>query len=79
MLEKYLNIQDCLEKFLKITFALKSTLAFYHLQEDSTVFWRPKSVSNCGARIYVCSISHDPLVRSYYTEKCSHRFLLVMF
>ena len=24
-LEKYLNIQDCLEKFLKIKFALKST------------------------------------------------------
>ena len=25
MLEKYLNIQDCLEKSLKIKFALKST------------------------------------------------------
>ena len=24
-LEKYLNIQDCLEKYLKIKFALKST------------------------------------------------------
>ena len=43
-LEKYLNIQDCLEKSLKIKFALKSTgktlegLEFYHFQEDSTVF-----------------------------------------
>ena len=26
MLEKYLNIQDCLEKSLKIKFALKSTV-----------------------------------------------------
>ena len=54
MLEKYLNIQDCLEKSLKIKFALKSTrktlkgidksLEFYHLQEDSTVFLETKSV-----------------------------------
>ena len=42
-LEKYLNIQDCLEKSLKIKFALKSNgktlkvLEFYHLQEDSTL------------------------------------------
>ena len=45
-LEKYLNLQDCLEKSLKIKFALKSTikhknpcrvLEFYHLQEDSTL------------------------------------------
>ena len=43
-LEKYLNIQNCLEKSLKIKFALKSTwktlkgleksLNFYHLQEE---------------------------------------------
>ena len=47
-LEKYLNIQDCLETSLKMKFALKSTwkntqrhwkvLEFYHLQEDSTLF-----------------------------------------
>ena len=43
-LEKYLNILDCLEKSLKIKFALKSTLntlqvlEIYHLQEDSTMF-----------------------------------------
>ena len=47
-LEKYLNIQDCLEKSLKIEFALKSTLKtlkdlekslkIYHLKEDSTAF-----------------------------------------
>ena len=45
-LEKYLNIQDCLEKSLKIKFALKSTwkhkrplkvFEFYHLQEDLTL------------------------------------------
>ena len=47
LVEKYLNIQDCLEKSLKIKFALKSTwktqrswkvLEFYHLQKDSTLF-----------------------------------------
>ena len=44
-LEKYLNIQGCLEKSLKIKFALKSTcktlkgLEFYHLQENSTLFF----------------------------------------
>ena len=31
-LEKYLNIQDCLEKSLKL-------LEIYHLQEDSTMFF----------------------------------------
>ena len=45
-LEKYLNIQDCLEKSLKIKLALKSTwktqrpwkvLEFYHLQDDLTL------------------------------------------
>ena len=46
-LEKYLNIQDCLEKSLKNKFALKSTwkntqkywkvLEFYYLQEDSAL------------------------------------------
>ena len=53
-LEKYLNIQDCLEKSLKIKFALKSTgkntqkhlkvPEFYHLQEDSTLSLETKSV-----------------------------------
>ena len=46
MLEKFLNIQDCLEKSLKIKIALKSTgktlngveiTEFYHLQEYSTL------------------------------------------
>ena len=46
-LEKYLNIQDCLKKSLKIKFALESTgktikgleksMKFYHLQEYSTL------------------------------------------
>ena len=36
-LEKYLNIQECLEKYLKTKFALKST-ENYRLQEDSTLF-----------------------------------------
>ena len=52
-LEKYLKVQVCLEKSLKIKFAMKSTLKhlkalkslwIYHLQDDSTLFWRPKSV-----------------------------------
>ena len=46
-LEKYLNTQDCLEKFLKIKFATQrpcKVLEFYHLQEDSTSFLRPRSV-----------------------------------
>ena len=57
-LEKYLNLEGFLEKSLKNKPALKSTgkslkvLEFYHLQEDSTVFWRPKSVSNCGTFIW---------------------------
>ena len=53
-LEKYLNIQDCLEKSLKIKFALKSTgktlkglekslnLTIY--RRIQLCFWRPKSV-----------------------------------
>ena len=42
-LDKVLNVQDCLEKPLKIKYALKNTqrpwkiLEFYHLQEDSTL------------------------------------------
>ena len=46
-LEKYLNIQDCLEMSLKINFdlekdlktlrGLEKVLEFYHLQEDSTL------------------------------------------
>ena len=42
-LEKYLNIQECLEKSLKLHFALKNTqrhlkvLEFYYLQHDSTL------------------------------------------
>ena len=33
-LEKYLNIQDCLEKSLKIKFALKSTLKTLRSRRD---------------------------------------------
>ena len=53
-LEKYLNIQDCLEKSLKIKFALKSTWKTLKGLEKSLNFtiysgiqqclWRPKSV-----------------------------------
>ena len=45
MLEKYLNLEGFLEKSLKNKSALKSTgkslkvFEFYHLQEDSTVFF----------------------------------------
>ena len=37
-LEKYLNIQDCLEKYLKNTQMPWEVLEFYHLQEDPTLF-----------------------------------------
>ena len=52
-LEKYLNIQECLEKSLKIKFALKSTIKTYGLEKSlnyfiyrriQQCFWRPKSV-----------------------------------
>ena len=53
-LEKYLNIQDCLEKSLKIKFALKSilktlkgikkSLIFTIFRRIQQCFWRPKSV-----------------------------------
>ena len=53
-LEKYLNIQDCLEKSLKIKFALKSTgktlkgleksLNFTIYRRIQHCLWRPKSV-----------------------------------
>ena len=53
-LEKYLNIQDCLEKSLKINFALKSTcktlkgleksLNFTFYRRIQQCFWRPKSI-----------------------------------
>ena len=51
-LEKYLNIQDCLEKSLKIKFAMKSTwktlkglekaLNFTIYRRTQHCFWRPK-------------------------------------
>ena len=54
MLEKYLNIQDCLEKSLKIKFALKCTWKTLKGLEKSLNFtinrriqqclWKPKSV-----------------------------------
>ena len=53
-LEKYLNIQDCLEKALKMKFALKSTwktlkgldksLNFTIYRRIQQCLWRPKSV-----------------------------------
>ena len=51
ILENYI----CLEKYLKNTQRPWKVLEFYQLQEDSTVFWRPKIVSNCDAFIW-CSI-----------------------
>ena len=53
-LEKYLNIQDCLEKSLNIKFALKSigktlkgiekSLNFTIYRSKQHCLWRPKSV-----------------------------------
>ena len=53
-LEKYLNVQDCLEKSLKIKFSLKSTgktlkdveksLNFTIYRRIQHYLWRPKSV-----------------------------------
>ena len=53
-LEKYLNIQDCLEKSLKVRFVLKSiwktlknlekSLNFTIYRRIQQCFWRPKSV-----------------------------------
>ena len=61
-LKKYLNIQDCLERSLKIKFALKNTfkgleksLNFTIYRRIQQCFWRPESVSYCGAFIW-CSI-----------------------
>ena len=54
ILEKYLNVQDCLKKSLKNKFALKSTwktlkglemyLNFTIYRRIQQCFWRPKSV-----------------------------------
>ena len=52
---KVLENKICLEKYLKNTQRPWKVLEFYRLQEDSTVFWRPKSVWICGAFIW-CSI-----------------------
>ena len=64
-LEKYLNLQGFLEKSLKNKSALKSTgkslkgleksLNFTIYRRIQQCFWRPKSVSNCGAFNW-CSI-----------------------
>ena len=57
-LEKYLNIQDCLEKFLKIKFALKffeehaKALNFTLYRRIQHCLLRPKSVQNHGAFIF---------------------------
>ena len=51
-LEKYLNIQDCLEKSLEIKFALKSTWKtlkglekslFFTIYRIQQFYWRPKN------------------------------------
>ena len=73
MLEKYLNLEGFLEKSLKNKSALKSTgkslkvFEFYNLQEDSTVFWRPKSLSKCGAFL-VQHMLHQIKAPPFYTN-----------
>ena len=46
-LEKYLNIQDCLEKSLKIKFALKSTGKTLKGLEKSLNFTIHRSIQHC--------------------------------
>ena len=47
MLEKYLNIQDCLEKSLKIKFVLKSTGKILKGLEKSLNFTIYRKVQHC--------------------------------
>ena len=47
MLEKYLNLQDCLEKSLKIKFALKSTGKILKGLENSLNFTIYRKVQHC--------------------------------
>ena len=46
-LEKYLNIQDCLEKSLKIKFALKSTRKTLKVLEKSLNFTIYRKIQQC--------------------------------
>ena len=46
-LEKYLNIQDCLEKSLKMKFALKSTWKTLNGIEKSLNFTICKRIQHC--------------------------------
>ena len=46
-LEKYLNIQDCLAKSLKIKFALKSTLKTLKGLEKSLNYTVRKRIQHC--------------------------------
>ena len=69
-LVKYLSIQDCLEKSLKIKFALKSTwktiknqkvLEFYLLQKDSTLTFE----TEIGIKL-LCLYLVQHIVLEYY-------------
>ena len=72
-LEKYLNIQDCLENYLKIYVALKTqrpwkVLEFYRLQEDTTLSLVTLiSIKLCC--LFLCSI--------YCTKLRHHNFILI--
>ena len=73
-LEKYLNIQYCLEKSLEIKFALKTTrktfkgLEFYHLQEDSTLFFGGLNQYKIGCLYLVQHMLHQVKAPQFYTD-----------
>ena len=50
MLEKYLNIQDCLEKSLKFQFSLKSTWKTQKVLEKSLNFTIYRRIQHCLLR-----------------------------
>ena len=78
-LEKYLNIQNCLEKSLRIKFALKGiwktlkglekSLNFTIYRRIQHCFWRPKTVWNCSAFIWCAQhMLHRIKAPQFYTD-----------
>ena len=71
--EKYLNIQDCLEKSLKINFALKSTLKTLKGLEKSLNFTIYRRIQQCfsiklGCLYMVQHMLHQIKTPQFYTD-----------